>query len=105
MLHCHGFKMLDTCFECFGDVFQCFPPQFGDTAMPVVPSIFVVGLFGPAQIYDIDRLQIMSKVEVKRSFLKFFHANLAQWDSTSIREGSHKNQLGYEDCAHHRKRF
>jgi hypothetical protein len=57
---------------------------FGDTAMPVAPSIFVVGLFGPAQIYDIDRLQIMSKVEVKRIFLKFCHATLAQWDSTGL---------------------
>jgi hypothetical protein len=58
-----------------------FSPTFGGTAMPVAPSIFVVGLFGPAQIYDIDRLQIMSKVEVKRIFLKFCHATLAQWDS------------------------
>jgi hypothetical protein len=58
-----------------------FSPTFGDTAMPVVPSIFVVGLFGSAQIYDIDRLQIISKVEVKRSLLKFCHAALAQWDS------------------------
>jgi hypothetical protein len=78
MLHCHGFKMLDTCFECFGDVFQCFP-TFGDTAHACGTFDFCfVGLFGPAQIYDIDRLQIMSKVEVKRSFLKFCHATLAQ---------------------------
>jgi hypothetical protein len=50
----------------------------GDTAMPMAPSIFVVGRFGRAQNYDIGRLQIMSKVEVKRSLLKFCHAALAQ---------------------------
>jgi hypothetical protein len=57
--------------------------------MPVAPSIFVVGQFGPAQIYDIDRLHIVSKPEVKRSFLKFGHATLAQWDSMSVRLGFH----------------
>jgi hypothetical protein len=45
-------------------------PNIGYTAMPVAPSIFVVGLFGCARNYDIDRLQNMSKVEVKRSSLK-----------------------------------
>jgi hypothetical protein len=50
----------------------------------MAPSIFVVGLFGRAQNYDIDRLQIMSKVEVKRSLLKFCHATLAQWDSKGM---------------------
>jgi hypothetical protein len=59
-----------------------FFPTFGDTAMAMAPSILVVGLFGRAQNYDIDRLQIMSSVEVKRSMMKFCHATLAQWDST-----------------------
>jgi hypothetical protein len=68
-----------------------FFPHIGDTAMPMAPSIFVVGLFGRVQNYDIDRLQIMSKVEVKRSLLKFCHATLAQWDSNFA-------QLSLEYC-------